>query len=55
MITVAQREKLEELIDEFSDAKADYVCNGGSQACNWVSVAERELSDFLDGITEVKK
>lgn len=52
MITVAQREKLEELIDDFSDAKADYAHGGGSQACNWVSVAESELSEFLDGITE---
>lgn len=55
MITVAQREKLEELIDEFSDAKADYVRDGGSQACNWVSVAARELSEFMDSITEVEK
>lgn len=55
MITKSQREKLDELIDDFPDAKADYAQGGGSQAGNWVWTSEGALVDFLDSITETPK
>lgn len=56
MITVAQREKLEELIENYAEASAVYAESRGDGAmASAADGAADQISVFLDGITEVKK
>lgn len=56
MITKEQREKLDELIDDFADATADYVdSRGDGELVVAVDASKERLSDFLGSITEGDK